>query len=275
MDLSVIVGLLSGVGLILFGIGFDSLLNFYDISSIAITLGGVIASTIISYPFKAFADIPKHMKILFGNNKYNPNDYIERIVDYANEARRKGLLALENKAEQEEDSFLKNCILLIVDAIEPEKARDILENELDCLESRHAEGWGLYEKMATFAPAFGMIGTLIGLINMLKGLGDLGSGDAANGLGQGMSVALITTFYGSLLANLIFMPICNKLKAKHSQEILCKQLVVDGILDIHAGTNPRHIEEKLKAYVANYERASLGGEEGESGGKKKKKKKEK
>ena len=275
MDISVIIGFVSGVALICYGIlGSGTLMNFWDPASIAITLGGVICSTIISYPFSAWKDVPKHMKILFGGSKYNPNDYIAKIVDYAVEARRKGLLALENKAEQEEDNFLKSCILLIVDAIEPEKARDILENEIDCLEARHSQGWGLYEKMATFAPAFGMIGTLIGLINMLMNMGDMTSGDAASGLGAGMSVALITTFYGSVLANFIFMPICNKLRNKHNDEILCKQLTVDGILDIHAGTNPRHIEEKLKAYVADYQRVNFGeGGEGGEGKKGKKKKK--
>lgn len=276
MDFSILIGLLSGVGLIVYGIlGSGQLSNFFDPASIAITLGGVVAATIISYPLKVFAKLPKYFKVLFGKNKYKPNDYIEKIVDYAQEARRKGLLALENKADQEEDPFLKDCVLLVVDAIEPEKARDILENDLACLEQRHQEGWQLFEKMAVFSPAFGMIGTLIGLINMLKNMGDMTSGDAASGLGEGMSTALITTFYGSLLANLIFVPISNKLRNKHNQEMLCKEMVVAGILDIHAGVNPRHIEEKLKAYLTEHERANVGAEGGESGGKKEKKSKKK
>lgn len=261
MEFSLLIGLVSGVGLIIYGIlGSGSLMNFWDVGSVYITLGGTLAATIMSYPIGAFKEIPKHMKIIFSKNKYKPKDYIEKIVDYAQEARRKGLLALEHKAEQETDSFFRSCIMLIVDAIEPTKAREMLDNELGCLEERHQQGWQLYERMATFSPAFGMIGTLIGLINMLKGMGDLTSGDAASGLGAGMSVALVTTFYGSMLANMFFMPIANRLRAKHHQEMICKELIVEGVLAIHSGTNPRHIEERLKAFLAEKQRGTIGEE---------------
>ncbi|NLL02679.1 MAG: motility protein A, partial [Clostridiales bacterium] len=200
--------------------------------------------------------------------KQKPQDYIEKVVEYAQEARRKGLLTLEDKANQEEDEFFKNSIMLIVDAIEPTKVKEMLENELDCLEQRHAKGWQMYEKAATFAPAYGMIGTLIGLINMLKNL-DMDVG-GASGIAQGMSVALITTFYGSILANLILMPIANKLKIRHYEEMVCKEVIVEGVLSIHAGTNPRHIEERLKAFVNSKERV-LGPTDEEGGGGKKKK----
>lgn len=276
MDFSGLIGLIAGVGLIFYGMSSGDVSNFWDPQSIAITVGGTFAATIMSFPFGTFKYVPGHFKIMFSKRKHTPQEYIEKVVEYAQEARRKGLLTLEDKANQEEDEFFKNGIMLIVDAIEPSKVKEMLENELECLEQRHAKGWQLYEKAATFAPAYGMIGTLIGLINMLKDLGSLGSGgDAAGNLGVGMSVALITTFYGSLLANLILMPIANKLKIKHYEEMVCKEVIVEGVLSIHAGTNPRHIEERLKAFVRSKERVLEPVAEGEEGGKKKKGKKEK
>lgn len=255
--MSYLVGLISGIALLIYGIGVGSLSNFYDVQSIAIVLGGIVASVIMSFPLSAFKDIPKHFKIIFSKKATDPNEYIAKIVDYAQEARRKGLLTLEDKANEEEDEFLKNSIMLIVDAIEPTKVKEMLENELNCLEERHAEGRAFYEKAAVFAPAYGMIGTLIGLINMLKEMGDISSGDAASGLGENMSIALVTTFYGSVLANLVLMPISHRLKAKHNEEMLCKEIIVEGVLAIHAGTNPRHIEERLKAFVRNSNRVNV------------------
>ncbi|MEG0978669.1 MAG: motility protein A [Oscillospiraceae bacterium] len=273
MDFSGLIGLIAGVGLILYGMSSGDMGNFLDYPSIAITVGGTLAATIMSFPFGTFKYIPSHFKIMFSKPKHTPQEYIEKVVDYAQEARRKGLLTLEDKANQEDDEFFKNCIMLIVDAIEPTKVKEMLDNELDCLEQRHAKGWQLYEKAATFAPAYGMIGTLIGLINMLKDLGSMGSGEnAAAGLGEGMSVALITTFYGSLLANLILMPIANKLKIKHYEEMVCKEVIVEGVLAIHSGTNPRHIEERLKAFVNSKERVIEPVSEDGTGGKKKGKK---
>ena len=254
MDIGWIIGFVVGAVLLVWGMGFSTIGNFIEFQSLAIVLGGVVASMIMATPFSAFKDIPKHFKIILKKKKADPNETIVKLVDYAQEARRKGLLTLEDKANEEEDEFLKNGIMLIVDAIEPQKVKEMLENELDQLEERHAAGWSLYERAAIFAPAFGMIGTLIGLINMLKSMGDLSSGDAASGLGTSMSVALITTFYGSVLANFLLMPIAHRLKARHNEEMLCKQIIVEGILSIHAGTNPRHMEERLKAFVRTNKR---------------------
>lgn len=278
MDFSGIIGLIAGVGLIVQGIfaGAEStevIWNFIDAGSLAITVGGTFAATIMSYPFGTFKYIPSHFKIMFKSSKEKPQDYIEKVVEYAQEARRKGLLTLEDKANEEDDEFFKNSIMLIVDAIEPNKVKEMLYNELDCLEQRHANGWQIYEKSASFAPAFGMIGTLIGLIKMLSGLEEMGSDPSAAGkLATGMRQALVTTFYGSVLANLILMPMANKLRIKHYQEMVCKEVIVEGILAIHAGTNPRHIEERLKAFVNSKERV-LEPTDGDKEGKKSKKEK--
>lgn len=281
MDFSAIIGVISGLGLIVYGILTTGgvLKSFWDIGSVIITLGGVAAASFISFPISDFKEIAGHMKVLLRKKMFDPKVYIEKIVDYAQDARKKGLLALEDKASQEEskDEFFKNCVMMIVDTIDPEKTKEMMENELNCLESRHAKGYMMYEKMATYAPAFGMIGTLIGLVNMLASL-DTSSADAAANLGKGMSAALITTFYGSLIANLILMPFASKLRMRHAEEMRCKEMIVEGVLAIQAGNNPRTIEERLLAYLNTKEKSKVnsvaggGGEDGGGGGGKKPKK---
>lgn len=255
MDISILLGLLSGIGLILYGIsGSGTLSGFFNPAGLAITLGGTLAAMVMSFPVSAFKNVPKHLKIICRTDRFNhPARCVEKITAYALEARRKGLLALEREAADEPDPFLKKCVLLIVDAIEPTKAKEILESELDYLEERHAKGWAFYERAAAYATAFGMIGALIGLIGMLRSLGAWSAGDAAAGLGAGMSTALVCVFYGALFANFIFMPTATRLKARHEEEMLCKSILVDGVLSIHSGTNPKHIEERLKSYVASAE----------------------
>ncbi|MVB09743.1 Chemotaxis protein PomA [Caprobacter fermentans] len=276
MDFTGIIGLIAGLGLIFYGItgltDMGAMKSFIEYQSMAITIGGTIASTLIAFPISYFKKIPAQLKIAVQRNRYDPKKYIDMIVDFAQEARKKGLLSLEEKANglNDSDSFLKNSILLIVDAIDPEKVKEMLDNELDSLDERHSQGWQFFEKASTFAPAFGMIGTLIGLINMLGNL-NMDSTSGANALGQGMSVALITTFYGSLLANLILVPVGHKLHMRHNEERLCKEIVVEGVIAIQAGDNPKHIEQRLKAFLCERER----GEETESGKKGKKEKKSK
>lgn len=251
MDFTGIIGLIAGLGLIYYGIiDGGAIGGFLSASSAAITFGGTIASTLIAFPLSYFKKIPSQLRITLQKNKYDPQKYIGTIVDFAQEARKKGLLSLEEKANGLKDPFLKRSILLVVDAISPEKVKEMLENDLNCLEERHSQGWQFYEKAATFAPAFGMIGTLIGLINMLANL-DMSSDSGTQLLAHGMSVALITTFYGSLMANLILVPIGNKLHMRHDQEMLCKQIVMEGVIAIQAGENPRHIEEKLNAFLTD------------------------
>ncbi len=256
--------------------GSIALIRFIDVASMAITFGGTIASTLIAFPISYFKRIPSQLKITIQKNRYDPQHYIETIVDFAKEARKKGLLSLEEKANQQSDRFLRESVLLVVDAIDPDKVRDTLDNELDCLEERHSQGWQFWEKSASFAPAFGMIGTLIGLINMLANL-NMDSSAGSSALGAGMSVALVTTFYGSLAANLILTPIGHKLHMRHNEEMLCKQIVVEGVVAIQAGDNPDHIERRLKAFLNEKKRdydvhGGTAGAEGERVGRSKKKK---
>ena len=217
------------------------LLDFYDTSSVLITVGGTLTALMLSFPTDYFKNIPKHMKMIFSPTIYDPKDYISQLTQFATSARIEGILSLESKLTDVSDNFMKTSLMLVVDSVDPEKVKQMLESELDYLDDRHAQNRKFYEKGAAYAPAFGMIGTLIGLVKMLSKLAELG----VDGLGPAMSIALLTTFYGTLLANLVFAPIANKLRVRHEEEYLCKMIIVEGVQGIQAGENPRYIEEKL------------------------------
>lgn len=260
MDIATLAGIIAGVSFIAAGILMSGdIRNFYDAPSIMITLGGTFAATLISYPIKSIISILKVAKNLFFTKAKNPSDIIYQIIELANIARKEGLLALEEAAYKLEEPFMQKGILLIVDGTDPELVRNIMETELTFIEQRHGQGQAIFETMASLAPAFGMIGTLIGLINMLKTLDDPSS------VGPNMAVALVTTFYGSILANLLFTPMANKLKYRSSQEILYKEIMLEGMLSIQAGENPRIIEEKLKAFLSPMERESLNNNNSSAG----------
>lgn len=256
MDLSTLIGWVLAVALVVWGIGFDKLENFWDVQSLAIVLGGAVAALIASYPFRILKDVPKHILICFRGGKYNVPKLVDQMVDLAMLARQSGLLALEEKAEEIKDPFFKQSILKIVDANDPDKVREMLEKELDDMAARHDESAGLYEKGSAYAPAFGMIGTLVGLINMLKGM-DLGDGGGASNLGQDMSVALITTFYGSSLANILFQPIAKKLRVRQAEEELYCATVVEGVMAIQAGENPQMLREHLLSCMKQSQQKKL------------------
>lgn len=275
MNISFIIGTLAGFALVFYGVissgsNLTQVLNsFIDFPSVYITFGGAIAATVMSVPVKSFKNVPKNLKVLLKKEKINLNVYIDIIEELAKEARLKGLLVLEEKVKliKLDDEFLKYCVMLIVDAIEPTKVKEQIENEIDCIEARHASTWKVFDTLGSFGPAFGMLGTLIGLINMLA---NMDTSQGADSLGKGMSVALVTTFYGSLLANMICAPISNRLKAKHDEEMIAKELIMEGVLSIQSGENPKYIREKLNSYVTYEERNSVLGSEGNNAGKKKK-----
>jgi hypothetical protein len=255
MDLGTLLGILAGFGLTIFGIGLGNIGNFIDPASFALTIGGTLAAMAASTSPEVLKNLPKLFKIAFGGKKYDPKQYIEQIVDFAQSARKNGLLSLESRAQEIEDAFLRDSVLLIVDAIDSDKVKELMEKELEYLDERHAKGFGFFEMTAGTCPAFGMIGTLVGLVNMLKSLDVEGGG--AGAIGPAMAIALITTFYGSLFANLIFSPIGNKLKVRHAEEMFCKQLIIEGILSIQSGENPKFIREKLISYLSEKDKAEL------------------
>ena len=252
LDLATIIGIIFGIVLLLSAILAEGNLNsFWSISSIMIVLGGTTASTLINYPLSQVIGTFKVLGIAFRNTESSPAEVIGSLVKFTEKARREGLLALEMEAETLDEPFLKKGIQLIVDGTDPELVRKILETELNFVEERHRQGAQIFENMGASAPAFGMIGTLIGLILMLRNLDDPAA------IGPGMAVALLTTFYGSLLANLLFIPIAGKLKIRSNEEILNKELMLEGILSIQAGENPRIVAEKMKAFLNPQDRKRL------------------
>jgi len=266
MDIATLLGFIFGTVFMLYGIFLGGPLSvFYDFPSILITVGGSLSATMIQYPLDKFLTAFKTIKHVFKVKTLEPIEVIQQIIELANVARKEGLLALEESAGQINDDFLKKGILLIVDGTDPELVRNILETEITFIESRHKDSQGVFETLASYGPAYGMIGTLIGLIQMLQKLND------PSNIGPAMAVALITTFYGSILANFVFSPIAGKLKIRSSEEIILKEVMIEGLLSIQAGENPRIIEEKLKAFLSpvlrekvqkkrNDERESVGAE---------------
>ncbi len=248
MDISTILGIIIGFVLIVQAIGLGSIGNFIDPASILITIGGTVAAVIASFPLSQLAAIGKHMAILFKGNAFKPEDAITKLVDLAQIARKNGLLALEEQSKEIKDPFFKRGILLIIDAMEAEKVRSLLEEEIAAMDARHDAGAGIYERAGSCAPAFGMIGTLVGLINMLKSM-DLSSG-SSNSLGDSMATAMVTTFYGCILANLIFNPIAKKLRIRNDEELLYRQIIVEGVIGMECGDNPKVLKEKLVSYLA-------------------------
>ncbi len=261
MDIASIVGLVGCFALMFYGIvgsnGMSALMSFIDRDSILITFGGAIMCIVAMNTLQSFVAGIKTFPLIFKLEKGNAAEVIRQIIDLSNVARKEGLLSLEEAAGNIDDDFLKKGIMLVVDGTDPELVRAIMETEMDGISGRHKDGIGFWDNLGSMGPAWGMIGTLIGLINMLKNLSDPSS------LGPAMAVALVTTFYGSLLANWICAPVAGKLKMKDAQEFAIKGIEVEGLLSIQAGENPRVIEEKLKSFIAPKER---GGGEEEGGG---------
>lgn len=250
MNITILIGWVISFGMVIFGIFNGGEFGwFIDVPSLAITVGGTFGVLIAVSPMSFLKRIPKLFKIALFPPKYDPHKYIEQIVEYAKVARSKGLLALEDSANKCEDAFMKQGLMLIVDANDPGKVRQMLEDSLDLMSERHAEGSEFFGKGVSLAPAFGMLGTLVGLVIMLKNM------DNGN-LGDAMAVALITTFYGSLFANVIFTPLESALKNTHSAEMLCMEIVIEGVIAIAAGSNPRVIQEKLEFMLPKSESTS-------------------
>lgn len=254
MDLTLIIGALAGLFLIGLAISEGgNLAGYFSFSSILITVGGTFAATFASFRLKTFLSMGKHILIAIKKPKLNYRYCIDTIVELAQDARKNGILSIEEKAMGLKDKFLSNCVMLVVDAMDPEKTKELIQKEIDSVEMRHASVWKMYEKASSYAPAFGMIGTLIGLINMLANL-DMDAEEGSKALTNGMAVALLTTLYGSMIANLVFMPLANKLRERHDEEMLCKMIVAEGVMAIQAGENPRIIEQKLNAFLNSKER---------------------
>lgn len=256
MDIGSIGGFVAGVvvvlwGIILGGVGFGA---YWDGASVAIVLGGTFTAVFIAYPLSRVLGLGSVLSKVIKNPADDTKAIIAKILELANIARREGLLALEEAVSQVNDEFLKKGVNLIVDGTDPELVKSILETELSYVEGRHSVGKGLFDTIGALAPAFGMIGTLIGLVAMLQKLDDPSS------IGPAMGTALLTTFYGSLVANMVCLPVSKKLEVRSGEEILTKEIMIEGLLSIQAGENPRIIEEKLKAFLPPKMRKTLSGD---------------
>lgn len=224
--------------------GTQDFISFMDVSSFFIVIGGLIASMLITFKMEQIKLTGKIIKEAMYKNDQRIPDLINLFIRLAERARREGLLALENELENVDDPFIKKGVMLAVDGVEPEVITDILNAEITAMEERHYKGRVLLEKAGEYAPSWGMIGTLIGLILMLNTLDDPAT------LGPSMAVALLTTLYGTVLANLVFGPMASKLEAKTEEEVFTKQIIIEGIIGIQSGQNPRILEEKLGAFMS-------------------------
>ena len=264
MELGTLIGLVLGMICILAAIVIlgdmnpAAIIEFVDGPSVFIVFGGTLAAGLISCKLPKFISYMKAIGITLKPPVMDPVSAIGTIVSLANTARKEGVLALEESAANMDDQFLKKGIMLIVDGTDPELVKEILETELSYIEERHGGGAMFYENLAAYAPSWGMMGTMVGLVLMLGQLED------PDTLGPMMAVALITTFYGAIVANYLCNPVSAKLKDISKEEVLFKMVLINGMLSIQAGENPRIIEEKLKSFLAPALRNSVG--EGDGGG---------
>ena len=262
MDIASLIGFLMCLGMLLFGIisaaGLAGFGNYLDLASAIITFGGALFAVMTSYSMGDFIAGLKSITLIFKAPSVNTTDLIRKIIELSNVARKEGLLSLEESASDMDEPFLKKGVLLVVDGTDPDLVRGILETEMECIDTRHKSLVGFWETMGSMGPAWGMIGTLVGLVNMLNNMSD------ASSIGPSMAVALITTLYGSLLANWICAPTAAKLKADNAVEMMQKQVMIEGLLSIQAGENPRVIEEKLKSFLAPKDRDSASSEGGDA-----------
>ncbi|MCF8067786.1 MAG: MotA/TolQ/ExbB proton channel family protein [Desulfobacterales bacterium] len=249
MDIATLVGTIAAFGLVLAAILMGgSIMLFVNIPSLAIVVGGTLGVTMINYPLKeVLGTVGVGMNVLFAK-ALSVDDIIKQFVEFGSKARREGILALESDAKEIDDTFLQKGIQLAVDGLEPQAIQDIMDTEVTYLSERHKLGADIFTTLATFAPALGMIGTLIGLVQMLQSMDDPSS------IGPAMAVALLTTFYGSVMANMICMPIAGKLKTRSKEETLVKEMIIEGVLSLTKGENPRILEQKLVSFVAPKQR---------------------
>ncbi len=245
MDLGTLTGMGVGIAFVVMAITLSgSLLDFYDLPSILVVFGTTGAGLFVMFPAKKVLGVFKVVKNCFLVKLSSPQEEIRRLSELAAVARRDGLLALEKQLGSITDPFLIRGLEMVIDGTPREKLEDVLNIELGCIQERHATGKKIFDQLGALLPAFGMVGTLIGLIQMLGKLDD------PSKIGAGMAVALITTFYGAVGANMFCLPLANKLEARSKEETLIRELMINGLLALVDGEPPRAMETKLKAFLS-------------------------
>jgi len=250
MDLGSVLGLVLGIACVVISIFIadGQMSSYWDLPSVFITVGGGICSTLIHFRLKDLIGIGKLMKHIFTDKASSANETIEMLVKLSEKTRREGLLSIEPELEEMDDPFIKQSLQLVVDGIESETIKDFMDTEIENMQERHSKGQAIFNMMAAIFPAWGMIGTLIGLINLLLKLDD------PSQIGPQMSVALVTTFYGSVLSNFICIPMAGKLKMKSDEEVHMKEMIAEAVISIQAGENPKMLEQKLRIFLTPDER---------------------
>ena len=244
MDIATFIGVIASFGILVSAIMVGSGLSaFINVPSLLIVMGGTICATMINYPLKDVIRTIKVVQKAFFAKNLTFGEVIANFINFASRARKEGILALEAALPEIQDDFLKKGLQLTIDGLEPQSITEILETEIAFIEDRHRLGADMFQTMGTFAPSFGMIGTLIGLVQMLQSMEDPST------IGPSMAVALITTFYGAVLANVLFLPISGKLRYRSKEENLVKEMIHQGIISLSRGDNPRIIEQKLHSFL--------------------------
>ncbi|NLB34342.1 MAG: motility protein A [Elusimicrobia bacterium] len=247
MDLATIIGISGGLILVLFSVAFrgglEALMSFIDIPSVMITFGGTFAAVLVNFPMEQFLNSFKIVKKVFTEKQEDPSEYINTFRTLIIKASREGILSLEADLKDMENEFLKNGVRKVIDGQSYETIREEMETELAFTRQRHRLGQEIFVTLGSYAPGFGMIGTIMGLILMLARLEDQAQ------IAAGMAVALLTTFYGALAAYLIFLPIAGKLKQRSDEEIFIKRVVIRGVLSLQSGEIPSIAVAKLRAYI--------------------------
>ncbi|PSL44551.1 chemotaxis protein MotA [Salsuginibacillus halophilus] len=253
-DILTPVGVVVGITALLFAVftneGLGMVVFFIQITAFLIVFGGLTAALLINFSTDDIKLLPRVLKESFQHENHDLKSLIDTFVDLSTKARREGLLALEAGIEEVEDPFIRKGVMLAVDGIEPDIIKDIMMAEVVAMEERHKKGQALMQKAGEYAPAWGMIGTLIGLVLMLQNLDD------PETLGPNMAVALLTTLYGSVLANLLFIPMASKLEIRTEEEVFVKQVVIEGVIGVQSGQNPKILEEKLSAFIRQENRGN-------------------
>jgi chemotaxis protein MotA len=251
MDIATIAGLVLAVVIVIAALILDGgspLEMLAAPQAILLTWGGSLVATLVTVPLEIALKLPAYLRAAFFTKKENPTEVIELMAVMADKARREGLLALEEESKKIEDPFLRKGIMLVVDGIEPVQVRTILELEIHNMEARHSMGYGFFNTAGGFAPTFGIIGTVMGLISVLKSLSD------PDKLAKSIASAFLATWWGLIASNMVFLPIGSKLATKSHEEVAYRRMLLEGILSLQAGENPRLIREKLNVFLAPKQR---------------------
>lgn len=255
MDIATVIGFIAAIGMVVWSLWTGSggqVLAYWDTPSAILVIGGSIFTVLMTQALDKYLGLFSIIKRSFFTKRQTIPRVIEQIVRLGEQARREGVLSLENSLSQIDDEFMVNGIRLMIDGTAASEIEQILNDELEAMDQRHSQGKAILDLFAKYAPAFGMIGTLMGLVAMLMNMDD------PKKIGPGMAVAILTTLYGAVIANVICLPLADKLSYRHDEEMLVRTVIVKGILSLQAGDNPRITQAKLSVYLPVNKRSQIG-----------------